>query len=256
MINSRNNKQIKNIMSLIKQSKERKKQKKYVVEGEKMILEIPSIHIEKMYYSQSYYNEKGLINQDVPYDCIEDGIFNTISDTMTPQGVLGIIKQKVYALEDLLVSDQPVLIALENVQDPGNIGTIIRTAEGAGLNGVILTKDCVDIYNPKVVRSTMGSLHRVPFFITENIKDTLSHLKNKSIKVVAAHLKGNALYDEVDYKNNGVVFLIGNESKGLSESTALESDVWIKIPLHGQVESLNASVAASLLMYEAERQRR
>ncbi|MEG0792709.1 MAG: RNA methyltransferase, partial [Lachnospiraceae bacterium] len=137
----------------------------------------------------------------------------------------------------------------------GNLGTILRTAEGAGVTGVIMSSDCVDIYNPKTIRSTMGSIFRMPFLYTEEMNELLKKLKNNNIRTFAAHLEGKTFYDQEDYTGK-IAFLIGNEGNGLHREIAEQADTWIKIPMHGQVESLNVAIATSILMYEVCRQRR
>ena len=148
-----------------------------------------------------------------------------------------------------------MLLVLDNLQDPGNLGTIFRTAEAAGVTGIILSKDSVDIYNPKVIRSTMGAIFRMPFVYVEKLTDTIEELKAHQIQVYAAHLEGKNAYDEENYLN-GTAYLIGNEGNGLRQEVADCADTWIRIPMLGQAESLNAAVAASILMFEAARQRR
>ena len=149
----------------------------------------------------------------------------------------------------------PFVMVLENLQDPGNLGTILRTAEGAGATGILLSAGCVDIYNPKVIRSTMGSVYRVPFCYSQDLRADLDWLKRQGVRLYAAHLKGKDFYDHFSYCGASG-FLIGNESRGLTEETAACADTFVRIPMCGQVESLNAAVAASVLMYEANRQRR
>ena len=144
---------------------------------------------------------------------------------------------------------------LDNLQDPGNLGTIFRTAEAAGVTGIVLSRDCVDIYNPKVIRSTMGAVYRMPFVYVEDLLEALNVMKKKGIKTYAAHLKGKNSYDKEDYKE-ACAFLIGNEGNGLREEVSNMADTWIRIPMEGQAESLNAAVAAAVLMFEAARQRR
>ena len=165
------------------------------------------------------------------------------------------VKQYHYTLDELLQKKNPLFLVLENLQDPGNLGTIMRTAEGAGVSAVILSKGSVDIYNPKTIRSTMGSIYRVPFLYVDDLKEVLQTLKSHGVKSYAAHLAGKQTYDKENYQG-GTAFLIGNESNGLSEELADAADIYIRIPMEGQLESLNAGVAASILMYEAYRQRR
>lgn len=143
---------------------------------------------------------------------------------------------------------------LEDLQDPGNVGTILRTGEGAGVSGVFLTRTCVDITNPKVIRATMGSVYRMPFAYVEDVPSLKKVLEKRGIHLFAAHLQGKKAYYEESYQK-GTAFMIGNEGKGLTDRAAGEADSLIRIPMCGQVESLNAAMAAGILMYEAARQR-
>ena len=144
---------------------------------------------------------------------------------------------------------------LDTIQDPGNLGTILRAGEGAGITGVIMNDTTADIYNPKVIRSTMGSVCRVPFVYTAALPQTLANIKKRGVRLYAAHLEGRNNYEKEDYTVD-TGFLIGNEANGLSSETASMADAYVKIPMMGKVESLNAAVAASVLMFEAARQRR
>ena len=144
-------------------------------------------------------------------------------------------------------------MVLDNLQDPGNLGTIVRTAEGAGVTGVIMSKETVDIYNPKVIRSTMGSIYRMPFYYADDIFETVEELQKRGIKVYAAHLQGEGFYEK-DYRT-GTAFLVGNEGNGLTDRITGMADEKIRIPMMGKVESLNAAIAATLMAYEALRQR-
>lgn len=259
MITSSSNAQIKNIIALQKKSKTRSEQDVFIVEGIKMFLEAPKDRIVSVFVSESFLavpQQKELLC-GVRYECVSDKVFKEISDTFTPQGILAVVKQYHYSFEELLKAESkvPMLMILEELQDPGNLGTILRTGEGAGVTGIIMSKGCVDIYNSKVIRSTMGSIFRVPFMYTEDLSKTIKQLK-ESCTVYAAYLKGSRYeYDKCDY-SKATAFVIGNEAKGLSEEIAGLADERIVIPMQGQVESLNAAVAASILMYEGYRQRR
>ena len=146
------------------------------------------------------------------------------------------------------------LLILEGIQDPGNLGTMIRTGEGAGATGILMDKTTVDMFHPKAIRATMGALYRMPFFITSDLQGAIQQLKEKGVSIYAAHLSGALSYEEPDYRGH-TGFLIGNEGNGLSPEAAGLADVCIQIPMEGKVESLNAAVAAALLMNEAKRQR-
>ena len=259
MISSTSNQQIKNIQNLMKKAKERKKQNVFIVEGPKMCFEAPHKLLKAVYISESFYKEnryaKELNSVEAVTEVVSDQVFKTISDTQTPQGIMAIVQMPEYKLEDVINKEQPHILILESIQDPGNLGTMIRTGEGAGISGIIMNKTTVDIFNPKTVRATMGSLYRVPFFIAEDLPEAIAKLKENGIRLYAAHLKGKMSYDKPDY-TKPCGFLIGNEGNGLSDEIADLADNYIKIPMAGKVESLNAAISATLLMYECSRQRR
>lgn len=257
MITSSSNQQIKNLTMLMKKAKARDEQGIFVVEGRKMFQEVPADWLEKVYVSESFRKEAGSeeLLSDKEYEIVSDAVFKSVADTRTPQGILCLVKKPQYQFQELLKGRQTHLLIVESLQDPGNLGTILRTGEGAGITGVIMNRTTVDLFNPKTIRSTMGSIYRVPFLISEDLEQTIAELKVSGITVYAAHLKGNMQYDEPDY-TGGTAFLIGNEGTGLTDETAKLADAYIRIPMEGQVESLNAAVSASLLMYEANRQRR
>ena len=277
MITSSSNQQIKDIMQLQKKSKTRWQQRVFVVEGPRMVAETPRELVQKVYLSESFWREKfsedragagmepnsgGIKDIDwkqwlenYEYEVVSDSVFSAVSDTKTPQGILCLVRMPEYALADLLKSDCPHLLLLESIQDPGNLGTMLRTGEGAGVDGIIMNRSTVDLFNPKVIRATMGSLYRVPFVLVDDLAEAAGTLKRHGITLYAAHLKGTETYDTPDY-TKGTAFLIGNEGNGLSDETAALADAYIRIPMEGKVESLNAAIAATLLMYEVHRQRR
>lgn len=222
-----------------------------------MFGEAPRDWISKVYVSEALTSDKELMEkvEQLPFETVADNVFRQMSDTQTPQGILTVLKKPSYTLEDILKGDNPLIMVLEDLQDPGNAGTILRTGEGAGVSGVLLTKTCVDITNPKVIRSTMGSVYRMPFLYVESVVSLKQELAKRNIRTFAAHLKGQNTYDQEAYRG-GCAFLIGNEGKGLTEEAANAADCLIRIPMCGQVESLNAAMAAGILMYEAARQRR
>ena len=255
MITSAGNQQMKNLVLLMKKAKARNEQETFVVEGRKMAEEIPDGWLIKTYVSESFERENELFLIGRDYEVVSDSVFKAVSDTQTPQGILCLVKKPSYRLNDLLSDKNAHLLIVESIQDPGNLGTMLRTGEGAGISGVIMNQSTVDLFNPKTIRSTMGSIYRVPFFVTDDLEQTILELKSQRIKVYAAHLKGTLCYDEPDYRGPSA-FLIGNEGNGLSDVVADCADTYIKIPMQGQVESLNAAISAALLMYEASRQRR
>lgn len=258
LITSTSNAQVKNVISLIKKSGERKSRGLFVIEGLRMFVETPKELIDKLYVSQSFLGNKSNFEKikEYEYEVVADNVFSHMSDTKTPQGILATVKMVEHSLDVILEKDKnPLLVVLENLQDPGNLGTIVRTSEGAGVTGIIMTKDTVDIYNPKVIRSTMGALFRMPFVYVDSLKDALTILTKKGIKSYAACLEGAVCYTECDYKL-GSAIIIGNEGNGLTRETIELADSRIKIPMGGQLESLNAAVSTAIIAYEAARQRR
>lgn len=262
MITSTSSSQVKHVISLLSKAKERKKNNEYVVEGIRMVSEAQADLLVKIYMSERFQNNnseyvKELVKkQGISDDSIEivaDNVFDRMSQTQTPQGIMAVVRMKDNSLSDML-SGNPLLILVENLQDPGNLGTIIRMGEGAGVTGVIMSPNTVDIYNPKTIRSTMGSIFRVPFVYVQDFSDAVSQCQNAGIKVYAAHLDGNNTYLGEDY-STPTAFLIGNEGNGLTDDITKQADTLIRIPMEGEVESLNAAIACTILTYEAVRQR-
>ena len=255
MISSTTNKQVKFVNALVKKAKTRREEDLFVAEGLRMCLEIPKDRIHTLYISEAFSKTKEckVLREGVKHiELVTDEVFKSLSDTQSPQGILALVKQYHYTLDEVAEANQKtgkpaLLMVLETIQDPGNLGTILRAGEGAGVTGVVMDANTADIYNPKVIRSTMGSVLRMPFVYAEDLHETLETLKQKKVRLFAAHLKG---------KNGDTAFLIGNEANGLTDETAAMADTYVRIPMEGRVESLNAAVAASVLMFEAARQRR
>ncbi len=287
MITGVNGNQVKHVIALLKKAKERRESGEFVVEGPRMVFEAPKDRIVKIYYSESFKNShkeeiEKLLHGELKEktEKVEDKAFATMSDTQTPQGIMAVVKQSLSTLEDILanadsarekklskgvpggviagvtapVAEAPLYVVTENLQDPGNLGTIIRMGEGSGVNAVIMSKDTVDVFNPKVVRSTMGSIYRMKMCVVSDVISAIEEIKAHQVKVYAAHLKGKNSYEKENYKT-GTAFLIGNEGNGLTDAVADAASEYIRIPMKGQVESLNAAIACTVLCYEAMRQR-
>lgn len=279
MITSTSSSQVKHIVNLQKKSKLRKEEKQFVVEGIKMVSEAPKDRLVKVYISETFKADNEEFLEKMNYEAlgkdilevVSDNVFIRMSDTQTPQGIMAVVKMSEITIEDMFGKDmhinskndnsgnssnkmQPLLLILENLQDPGNLGTIIRMAEGAGVTGIIMSSNTVDIYNPKTIRSTMGSLYRVPVIYVEDICKTVEECRQKGVRVYAAHLKGTDNYNVKDY-TQPTAFMIGNEGNGLTDKLTDKADELVRIPMQGKVESLNAAIACTILTYEAVRQR-
>ncbi|MDO4975856.1 MAG: RNA methyltransferase [Eubacteriales bacterium] len=254
MISSTTNSRIKNIVQLKKSAKARKDQGCFLVEGPRMFFEVPKSQLKEVYVTEAFEKKYEAELSGYRYEVISENVCKHISDTKTPQGVTALVKQSSLSFEELLnLEKDPLFIVLENLQDPGNLGTILRTAEGAGVTGIIMNRETVDPYNPKVIRSTMGTIFRVPFVIVDDLHEALGRLKKAGVASYAAHLGGDSFYQQ-DY-TKGSAFLIGNEGNGLTDEITSMAEHKIKIPMKGQVESLNAAIASTVLVYEAQRQR-
>lgn len=258
VITSNSNQKVKQVIQWQTKAKERKADGVFLVEGFKMFEEAPAESIKEVYVAESAVPKlTASVTEKLKktgYETVSDAIFHKMADTQTPQGILCVVKQPVYTMSDIADKENPLIVILENLQDPGNLGTILRTGEGAGITGVIMSRQTVDLFNPKTIRATMGSIYRMPFLYVDSLTDTIALLHKKGIHTYAAHLAGKEYYSSFSFKE-GTAFLIGNEGNGLQKETADAAEHYLKIPMEGQVESLNAAIATSLLMYEAHRQR-
>lgn len=255
-ITSPSNQKVKKVVELRDHAKARRRDKLFIIEGARMFEETPEEAIELAFVTEDFI--KNPVNRKkseaVNAYRVSDEIFKKISDTVTPQGVLCVVKQPEYSLDSILNNKDAFILCLENIQDPGNLGTMIRTAEGAGISGVIMSGDTTDIFGSKVIRSTMGAIFRVPFAVTKDFVSVIGCMKEKGIKVHAAALGTDTDYTKADYKGATAV-LIGNEGNGLTKASIEASGDIVTIPMEGQLESLNAAISSAIIMYEAKRQR-
>lgn len=265
MITSVGNQKVKQIVQWNKKPSLRNREGVFVAEGLKMFSEVPQSSLKEIYIADGFLEgiRKTERSRDIwgkleecGYETVSEEVFSKMSDICSPQGILFVARQMHYTFEQMAeASDNPLFLVLEDIQDPGNLGTMIRTGEGAGISGVIMSKGTADIYNPKTIRSTMGSVYRVPFLYAEDFHATVRRLREYGVMVYAAHLRGEKCYDEFEYRRP-TAFLIGNEGNGLTEETAELADTYVRIPMEGRLESLNAAIASALLLYEAAGQRR
>ena len=258
VISSKDNEIVKNIRKL-KVKKYRDIENCYVIEGIKLIEEAiaENAKIKEIVVCEECINS-GEIDKDTLYEIakynviyVTEKVFNAITDVKTPQGILAVIEKNT-SNKDIDYT-QDIIIALDGVQDPGNMGTILRTVDSANLNQIIISKDSADCYNPKVVRSTMGAIFRVNIIEVDNLKETLEAVKKNKFKVMVTALDTNDSIYSVDY--NKKVIVIGNEANGVSKEVQAIADEKVKIPMLGKTESLNASVAAGIMIYEYVRRK-
>lgn len=258
IITSKDNEIIKNIRKL-KEKKYRDANNEYLIEGIKLIKEAVEEKAKiKLIVVCEESIEDGDIDQKLlyeiaKYDCIyvNKKVFSILTDVQNPQGILAVIEKK--NNEENINYKEDIIVVLDVIQDPGNLGTILRTIDSVGLSQVIVSKETADSYNPKVVRSTMGAIFRVNVIESEDLLKTLKNLKKHKYKIMATSLEtNNSIYD-VEY--NKKVIVIGNEANGVSKNVLEYADEKIKIPMLGKTESLNASVATSIILYEYVRRK-
>ena len=257
MITSVTNAKVKQLIQLRNRSKVRRETDSFLVEGIRMFREVPVSYIKEVYVTPAFLDKHKEDEKltSLKYEVVSEEVFERISDTVTPQGVLCVVKCLHYSLEDVTAGKEAFLLMLEDIQDPGNLGTMIRTAEGAGVSGIVMSRGTADIYNPKVIRSTMGSVFRMPFVYVEDMPESIKQISKFGIRVYAAALDGATFYTKENYLGK-IAFLIGNEGNGLTKEAVTAATQSVFIPMEGEVESLNASISAAVLMYEASRQRR
>ena len=236
----------------------------FLVEGVRSVdelLKAPDFTVEAVFaesgMSDGYLRSlAAALPAGVPAYRLSRELFARMAATDTPQGVLAIVRRRSWTLDALLQQARnPLLVMLENLQDPGNAGTILRTADCAGADGLIASRGTVDFYGAKVVRAAMGSLLHLPVVQAASLPETARELKSRGIRLLAAGLSGTVEHYEADMTGPTAI-LIGNEGSGLSEEALSLADTVVKIPMLGRAESLNASVAAAVILYEAVRQRR
>jgi len=261
-ITSQSNAEIKRLKSLGKK-KFRTKYGEFLIEGIRSVEHgIEQGLIKEIYVSDSFWdNERnqqevgGFVDNNLPITVVDDKIFRDLSDTETPQGIIGVAKIVEYSLENIIEKDSAMILILDRVQDPGNLGTLIRTADAAGADGVVIAKGSVDYCSPKVVRSAMGSSLYMPIYLSDNLLEDIEKMKAKGVTIYGTDLRTENYYDDLEYSQKTAI-IIGNEGNGIEESVLEQVDERIKIPLVGKAESLNASVAGSIILYEIVRQRR
>lgn len=257
-ITSKDNELIKHIRKL-KDKKYRDESNEYVVEGVKLVEEAvkENAKIKQIIVcedtTRTYEIPTHIMLEIARYECISvsNKIFNIITQVTNPQGIMAIIEKN--AQDAQIDYSQDIIVVLDDVQDPGNLGTILRTVDSIGLNQIIVSKGTADAFNSKVVRSTMGAIFRIKIIEVENLVQEIKEMRKHHFKLMVTSLQTkNSIYDIDFYKK---IIVIGNEANGVSKEIQDMADEKAKIPMLGRTESLNASVAAGVVMYEYVRQK-
>ena len=259
-ISSKDNDFVKHVKKL-KDKKYRDLSKEFVVEGIKLVKEAiqEKANIKQIVICEDCENAdvipKDLTYEIAKYECVyvTSQVFSSITEVKNPQGILAIVEKNSFLSSDTKIDySQNIIVALNDLQDPGNLGTILRTVDSVGLTQILVSKGTADCFNPKVVRSTMGAIFRIKIIECEDLKDVLKQAQNNQFKVMVTSLQtDNSIYD-VEY--NKKVIVIGNEANGVKQDIQDLADEKVKIPMLGKTESLNASVATGIVLYEYVRQ--
>lgn len=260
VIKSKDNKLLKHFRKL-KIKKCRQESNEFMIEGIRIIEEAVSAGagIKYCLCSEELDGDrvksllKGMKDKNIKIYMVDSKLINDICDTENPQGIVAVIEKKKYEEEELF-KNSDYLVVVDRIQDPGNLGTIIRTADAAGAHGIIISDGTVDPYSPKVLRSTMGSIFHVPVIFATDMIKAIDMLKARDFSVYVSSLEGSVPYHEEDYTGKTVI-VIGNEANGVSSSIIHRADRLIKILMPGKAESLNAGIAGGILMFEVVKQR-
>lgn len=249
-IKSRDNERFK-LARLLLKSKYRNKEKKYIAEGLRTIelaleygAKIEYVFIDRQFSKNSQIIER--LEKNTKVFVLDDVLFKQITTTENSQGIIAIIEKNEIRIDDFNSEKHKRIVVLDRIQDPGNLGTIIRTADALGYNLIVLTKGCVDLYNPKVVRSAMGSMFYMDIACCEQEK-ALEILRNNNIQIISSYLETKNNFEDMKYSSKTAI-VVGNEANGINEYWIENSDLLIKIPMFGKAESLNVAISTALLM--------
>ena len=246
VIRSADNPRIKQISKWMNRSKARREDGCFVAEGKKLFLETPASLRREVYVTETFAKEETALLEGVVYEVVEDRLFSKLSDTKTPQGILTVASMPAYSWDE---TAGEIMLLLEDIRDPGNLGTIFRTAEAAGVSGLILSEGCADPFQPKVIRSTMGSIYRVPFRIEKDLHAAVEHLKAQGARLVSTEPDAATSFRDMP-SSAMTVYMLGNEANGLSPEMKAAADLAVRIPMHGKVESLNVAIATAILLFD------
>jgi TrmH family RNA methyltransferase len=251
---SRDNKLVKYAIKL-KSKKYRDLEKKFIAEGIRFVEEaIIEGNVEYVLYSSKLLDVNGcerILNSSVQMYEVDNAVIKELCETENPQGIASVVRKSEWNLKSL---NQDFIVIADGIQDPGNLGTIIRTSDAAGAGAVYIIKGTVDVFNSKTLRSTMGSIFHVPIFFFDSFEEAIESLKSSGFNVYATSLESSEYIYNYNFKDKTAI-VIGNEANGVPEEHIALSTYRVKIPMPGRAESLNAGIAAGVLIYEVIRQR-
>ncbi len=238
--------------------KGRKLKDRFLIEGARLCQEALQSEwgVEQIYYSQSFKDSEAgrkILSQAQEKKSnlllVQEKVIYKIAETQTPQGIVALVQKKNFSLKQILGKNPGVILGLENIKDPGNLGTIIRTADACGVDSILLSSGTVELYNSKVIRTTMGSIFHLKLVDKLNFSEVVSELKNSGYQIATTSPQNGKRVDQLDFSGK-ICLLIGNEAFGLSEEMLKLADLKITLPIFGKAESLNAAVAGGIILYQ------
>lgn len=263
IISSMQNPKIKSLLALQQKSSERRKAKLFVVEGQRELQHCleAGMEVDTIFYcpelAQSTSSDTPLRIEDIRtargiYE-VADHVYNKLAYRGGTEGVIAEVKTPSVSLADICLSSSPLIVVLESVEKPGNLGAVLRSADAAGADAVVVCDPLTDIYNPNLIRSSIGAVFTVPC-VACSTEECISFFKEKHIRILTAQLQDSELYYDTDM-TCGTAIVMGTEATGLTDAWREAADAHIRIPMNGQLDSLNVSVSAAILLFEAVRQR-
>lgn len=262
IISSTQNPKIKRLVLLQQKSSERRKEGLFVVEGRRELLHCieAGFEIDTLFYCPSAMDEGEesdkvlLLTEKMHSYEVSNDVYEKIAYRGGTEGVVAEVKTRHLQLQDLNMKANPLIVVLESVEKPGNLGAVLRSADAAGVDAVIVCDPLTDLYNPNLIRSSLGGIFSVPCVACSS-EECIEFLKKKGIQILTAQLQDSHLYYNIDMKR-GTAIVMGTESTGLTNIWRKAADAHIRIPMLGKLDSLNVSISAAILMYEAVRQRK
>ncbi|MFW5988397.1 MAG: TrmH family RNA methyltransferase [bacterium] len=254
VISSSKNSDIRYLKKLY-QSRKRKQENKFILEGKRIVLTAlnKDVEFDIIFVTPDFleknpeFKDKELL-KNIDIKSVKEGLLSEIADTVSPQGIIAIVKKPDYSFDK--IEDTDKIVVLDRIQDPGNMGTLIRTAVAAGMESIIALKGCVDIYNLKVLRATMGAIFAIPILTRIEADKYIELYKKRDYNLIASDASRGDYYYTIEYKEPFMI-VIGNEAKGVREDLINISDTTVKIPIIGEIDSLNAAIAGGIIFYRA-----
>ena len=254
-ISSTQNPRIKHLMSLQQRSQQRRNEQRIVVEGARELQHCinAGFNVETVFYCPTLFDSNKLPSTEFEAIQVTSQVYDKIAYRGSTEGVIAIVEPRNLTLDDIKLDDSPLIVVLEGVEKPGNIGAVLRSADAAQATAVIVCDPLTDLYNPNLIRSSIGAIFTVPCIACDS-EECIKFLKKNNIKILTAQLQDSELYYETQMRG-ATAIVMGTEATGLTQAWREAANAHIRIPMRGALDSLNVSVSAAILLFEAVRQR-